>query len=95
MPPPAPAADADAPMPPQPLLVLLDWMMPGLDGPALFRRMRKLPATRALPVVFITTKASERELAELKEPGAAGTISKPFAPNDLPNQLRAIWNTLP
>ena len=78
-----------------PDLVLLDWMMPGLDGPALFRRMRKLPATRALPVVFITAKASERELAELKALGAAGTISKPFAPKELPDQLRAIWSVLP
>ena len=79
----------------QPDLVMLDWMMPGLDGPALFRKMRAVPATRALPVVFITAKASDRELAELKALGAAGAISKPFAPKDLPDQLRVIWNALP
>jgi len=78
-----------------PDLVILDWMMPVLDGPALFRRMRELPATRALPVVFITAKASQRELAELKALGAAGAISKPFAPKELPDQLRAIWHALP
>ena len=78
-----------------PDLVILDWMMPVLDGPALFRRMRELPATRALPVVFITAKASQRELAELKALGAAGAISKPFAPKELPDQLRAIWRALP
>lgn len=78
-----------------PDLVMLDWMMPGLDGPALFRRMREVPATRGLPVVFITAKASERELAELRALGAAGAISKPFAPKDLPDQLCAIWNALP
>jgi len=79
----------------RPDLVMLDWMMPGIDGPTLFRQMRAEPATAALPVVFITAKASERELAELKALGAAGTISKPFVPKDLPGQLRAIWNALP
>jgi CheY-like chemotaxis protein len=79
----------------RPDLVMLDWMMPGMDGPALLRKMREVPETRALPVVFITAKASQRELAELRGLGAAGTISKPFAPKDLPEQLRAIWNALP
>jgi len=79
----------------RPQLVMLDWMMPGIDGPALFRKMRENPDTRAMPVVFITAKASQRELAELRALGAAGAISKPFAPKDLPDQLRAIWNALP
>ena len=79
----------------RPDLVMLDWMMPGMDGPALLRKMREVPETRALPVVFITAKASQRELAELRALGAAGAISKPFAPKDLPEQLRAIWNALP
>jgi CheY-like chemotaxis protein len=79
----------------RPDLVMLDWMMPGMDGPALLRKMREVPETRALPVVFVTAKASQRELAELLALGAAGTISKPFAPKDLPDQLRAIWNDLP
>ena len=79
----------------RPDLVMLDWMMPGMDGPALLRKMREVPETRALPVVFVTAKASQRELAELRALGAAGTISKPFAPKDLPDQLRAIWNELP
>ena len=78
----------------RPELVMLDWMMPGIDGPALMRKMREHPATRALPVVFVTAKASQRELAELRELGAAGAISKPFAPKDLPDQLRSIWNEL-
>ena len=79
----------------RPQLVMLDWMMPGIDGPALLRQMRENPGTRALPVVFVTAKASQRELAELRALGAAGTISKPFAPKDLPDQLRAIWQALP
>jgi CheY-like chemotaxis protein len=79
----------------RPQLVMLDWMMPGIDGPALFRKMRENPDTRAIPVVFVTAKASQRELAELRAMGAAGAISKPFSPKDLPDQLRAIWNALP
>ena len=79
----------------KPELVMLDWMMPGMDGPTLFRKMREVPETSALPVVFITAKASQRELDELRAMGAAGTISKPFSPKDLPDQLRAIWHALP
>jgi len=79
----------------KPELVMLDWMMPGLDGPALFHKMKESPATKDLPVVFITAKASTRELDELRGMGAVGTISKPFSPKDLPEQLRAIWKALP
>ena len=79
----------------KPELVMLDWMMPVMDGPTLFRKMREVPETRDLPVVFITAKASQRELDELRTLGAVGTISKPFSPKDLPDQLRAIWHALP
>lgn len=79
----------------KPDLVMLDWMMPGMDGPTLFREMKKLPELASLPVVFITAKAGQRDLDELKTLGAAGTISKPFSPKDLPDQLRTIWKTLP
>jgi len=78
-----------------PDLVLLDWMMPGMDGPSVFRAMKERPETRALPVVFITAKASQAELAEVVALGAVGAISKPFSPKDLPDQLRAIWAKLP
>jgi len=79
----------------RPDLVMLDWMMPAMDGPALFRQMKLRPETNALPVVFITAKAAQRDLDELVKMGAAGTISKPFNPKDLPDQLRAIWAKLP
>jgi two-component system, OmpR family, response regulator len=79
----------------KPDLVLLDWMMPVMDGPTLFKRMRETEALRDMPVVFITAKASQRELDELRNMGAAGVLSKPFSPKDLPEQLRAIWRTLP
>ena len=79
----------------KPDLVMLDWMMPGLDGPALFKKMKEDPQTAALPVVFITAKAQSRDMAELMALGAHGAISKPFSPKDLPDQLRAIWKKIP
>ncbi len=79
----------------QPDLVMLDWMMPEMDGPTLFRMMKEDSAVADLPVVFITAKASSRELEELNKMGAKGTISKPFSPKDLPDQLRALWDALP
>lgn len=79
----------------RPDLVMLDWMMPAMDGPTLFREMKLRQETQALPVVFITAKAAQRDLDELMKMGAAGTISKPFNPKDLPDQLRAIWAKLP
>jgi len=79
----------------QPDLVMLDWMMPGMDGPTLFRKMKEEADTAAYPVIFITAKASQRELDELRALGAAGTISKPFSPKDLPEQLRSVWGALP
>lgn len=78
----------------KPDLVMLDWLMPGMDGPALFRKMKQEPGLAALPVVFITAKAMPRELDELMALGAAAAISKPFSPKDLPDQLRAIWSKL-
>ena len=79
----------------KPDLVMLDWMMPGMDGPTLYRKMLETPDVKALPVVFITAKATHKDMQELMTLGAAGTISKPFSPKDLPDQLRAIWAKLP
>jgi two-component system OmpR family response regulator len=79
----------------KPDLVMLDWMMPGMDGPTLFAKMKQDPLVSALPVVFITAKATQRDIDELVRLGAAAVLSKPFSPKDLPDQLRAIWSKLP
>ncbi|HZR02990.1 MAG TPA: response regulator [Burkholderiales bacterium] len=78
-----------------PDLVMQDWMMPGMDGPALFRKIKQQPQLAALPIVFITATTMPKELDELIALGAAATISKPFSPTNLPDQLRAIWCDLP
>ena len=79
----------------RPDLVMLDWMMPGMDGPTLLKVMRETPETKDYPVVFITAKATVKDHAELAALGAAGIISKPFSPRDLPEQLKSIWAGLP
>ncbi|MSP97326.1 MAG: response regulator [Betaproteobacteria bacterium] len=79
----------------KPDLVMLDWMMPGMDGPTLLKKMRESPDTASYPVVFITARASQKDHAELMALGAAGIVSKPFSPKELPEQLRAIWAGLP
>src|SRR5256885_13009007 len=79
----------------KPDLVMLDWMMPGMDGPTLFRKMKQLPEVSALPVVFITAKTTQRDMDELVALGAAGPISKPFSPKNPPPQPRATLATTP
>ena len=79
----------------KPDLVMLDWMMPGMDGPTLLKTMREQPETSSYPVVFITAKATQKDHSELLALGAAGIVSKPFSPKDLPEQLREIWAKLP
>ncbi|MEA5452410.1 response regulator [Leptolyngbya sp. CCNP1308] len=72
--------------------VLLDVMMPDLDGPATFQRLQENPATRSIPVIMLTAKASPTEHQPLLELGIAGIITKPFKIPALIAQVRAILN---
>ena len=69
--------------------VLLDVMMPVLDGPSTLAALRANPATAGIPVVFLTAKAMPAELQRLKELGATAVLIKPFDPMTLAAQLRA------
>jgi two-component system OmpR family response regulator len=73
----------------QPDAILLDVMMPGLDGPATLHALRADPRTAAIPVVFLTAKAMPDEVARLLSLGVRGVLNKPFDPMTLPAQLRA------
>jgi CheY-like chemotaxis protein len=75
----------------KPDIVLLDVMMPQIDGPATLMRMRADPAIAGIPVVFMTAKAMPTEVALFKEMGAVAVIAKPFDPMELGNQLVRIW----
>ncbi|HSF38992.1 MAG TPA: response regulator [Thermoanaerobaculia bacterium] len=77
-----------------PDLVLLDVMMPGLDGPATLEALRRLPEIRKTPVVFMTARVQTHEVARYKEMGAADVIAKPFDPMALSDTVRSIWSTL-
>jgi two-component system, OmpR family, response regulator len=76
----------------RPDLLLLDVMMPGLDGPGTLRRMREDPEIAHIPVIFMTAKAMPREVAIFRKMGAAGVIGKPFDPMQLSKQVLALWN---
>ncbi len=75
-----------------PQLILLDVMMPGMDGPQTLARLREMPAMADVPVVFMTAKVQPPEIEEYRRMGAADVIVKPFDPMTLPDQVRAIWN---
>lgn len=79
----------------KPDMVVLDWIMPHLNGTELFRQIRAHPEMEKIPVVFFTVKAHWRTTEELLALGAAGVISKPFSAKDLSDQLKAIWKGLP
>jgi CheY-like chemotaxis protein len=69
--------------------ILLDVMMPGLDGPSTLAALRSNPATANIPVIFLTAKAMVSELSRLRALGAAGVLTKPFDPMTLAMQVRA------
>jgi CheY-like chemotaxis protein len=78
-----------------PQLLLLDVMMPGMDGPTTLERLRALPGTAATPVVFMTAKVQANELAHYRELGALGVITKPFDPMTLAAQVQDLWRQAP
>ena len=74
-----------------PQLILLDVMMPGMDGPSTLRELRKMPEFTNIPVIFMTARVQPHEVAEYKELGALDVISKPFDPMTLSNTILSIW----
>jgi len=69
--------------------ILLDVMMPGLDGPSTLAALRSDPTTASIPVIFLTAKAMSSERDRLRGLGVAGVLVKPFDPTALPGQVRA------
>lgn len=76
----------------KPDLILLDVMMPGMDGPTTLRSLRALPDGAGIPVIFLTAKVQPAEVAQLKSFGALDVIAKPFDPMKLSDQVREIWS---
>ncbi|MEE3627096.1 response regulator [Nitrospirillum sp. BR 11752] len=74
-----------------PQLILLDAVMPGMDGPATLAAIRHHPSLDGIPVAFVTAMTQATEVDGLLALGAVGVIAKPFNPMDLPGSVRDVW----
>jgi len=81
----------DRVLPCSPDLILMDVMMPGLDGPSTLETLRANPDTAGFPVIFMTAKVQSQEIARFLNLGALGVIAKPFDPMTLASTIRSIW----
>lgn len=77
-----------------PDLILLDVMMPGMDGPTTLKNLKADAATQNIPVIFMTARSQPHEVEEYKSLGAADVITKPFDPVQLGDTVRGIWANL-
>jgi two-component system phosphate regulon response regulator PhoB len=73
-----------------PDLVLLDWMLPGMSGLELARRLRGEARTRAVPIIMLTARGEERDKVQGLETGADDYITKPFSPRELLARIQAV-----
>ena len=89
-----PQALAEAPLF-KPDLILLDVMMPGMDGPTTLGTLRADPHTAGIPVIFMTAKVQTHEVAQYQALGALDVISKPFDPMTLSSKICEIWARQP
>lgn len=74
----------------QPDVILLDVMMPDMDGIATFKALQSHPETEHIPVIFLTAKAQTSEKRQFHDLGVSGVITKPFNSLDLPEQIAKI-----
>lgn len=74
-----------------PDLIIIDVMMPGMDGPTTFRELQARPATTDLPVIFMTAKVQAHEIKQYMDIGGIGVITKPFDPMELSKEVEQIW----
>ncbi len=77
----------------QPQLILLDVMMPGMDGPTTLQAIRQQPEYAQIPAIFMTAKVQPQEIEEYKALGALDAIAKPFDPMALAEQIRTLWQS--
>lgn len=84
------ALDTAATEPP-PDLILLDVMMPGMNGPDTLKALRNIPQTSTTPAIFMTAKVQTHEVEHYRAMGAIDVIAKPFDPMTLASTLTALW----
>lgn len=76
----------------KPDAILLDMIMPEMDGAATIAALKKNPDTAAIPVIFLTTRTLSLDFARMKSLGAAGWLVKPFDPMTITDQIKEIIN---
>ena len=74
----------------QPDAILLDVMMPGMDGPTTFRELRKNPATEKIPVLLLTAKVQSSDQRRFADLGVESVLFKPFDPLTLADQISGV-----
>lgn len=72
-------------------LIMLDVMMPGMDGPSTLQALRTMPQVARTPVIFMTAKAQRHEVEYYLALGALGVITKPFDPMELSATITSLW----
>lgn len=75
-----------------PELIVMDVMMPEMDGPTTFRALQDIPDANQIPVIFMTAKTQKDEIESLMALGAIGVIAKPFDPVQLSKEVERIWS---
>jgi CheY-like chemotaxis protein len=75
-----------------PDILLLDVMMPGMNGPDTLEALLRIEGLKNTPAIFLTAKAMPAEVTRYKKIGALDVIPKPFDPMTLADQVKAIWS---
>ncbi len=75
----------------KPDAILLDVMMPQMDGPATLKALRDNPNLRDVPIIFMSARVRNSEIEEYLALGANGVVAKPFDPMMLSSQIKEIW----
>lgn len=77
----------------EPDLIVLDVLMPGMDGFEVLARLKEIDTVKSIPIIFMTSLAQTRDLSKCMSWGAKGVIPKPFNPMLLPVQIKAILDS--
>ncbi|MDX2028870.1 MAG: response regulator [Alphaproteobacteria bacterium] len=76
-----------------PDMILLDVMMPGMDGVEVFKALREMPELTHVPIVFMTARVQPMEVLNYLDMGVHGIIPKPFDPMTLPEAVQSLWQS--
>jgi two-component system, OmpR family, response regulator len=76
----------------KPDMILLDVMMPGMDGLTTYAQLKKIPELQNTPILFVMARVQPKEVANYMALGAIGVIVKPFDPMKTPSDVKIFWN---